>query len=173
MNYLIRFSLLVFFMFFVGQAQAGLFTWETTVTADNTNTGLPESTHISEPTLPACDSARNAAYVAYATSGIHVNINAPACTSAGRFEFERLVFPKEIFPWPWPWPGPWCLSCPYINFDSIHVLFPDHVERASELVKQYRIEEYNKALFELQMKFDLESFDKEMANLEMKSQLKQ
>jgi len=54
---------------------------------------------------------------------------------------------------------PRCLSCPFMNKDTIGILFPDHKFEIEELYFSYKINMYNKKFNALQKTFNLESFE--------------
>ena len=54
----------------------------------------------------------------------------------------------------------------YLVDDLIEVIYPEKFEHVRELMDDYRIDEYNNALEELNRQYDLEGFSKDMYFLE-------
>ena len=58
--------------------------------------------------------------------------------------------------------GTRCLSCPLLGQQSFKTFYPNNFVEIEQLFYQYRINEYNKQLNQLQKKFNLNGFEKDV-----------
>lgn len=148
-----------------GQASAQLAGWQATVVARDMSAGWHTRT-VSGASFSDCNSERLNAVTDFESLGYTIE-NYGSCAPRFKYSFKiPYIYILEEPELIWPFPGPVCLTCPLFTPVNIKVSYPDHAAKVSDLVSKYRIQDYNKALLELQAKFKLGEFEKEIFAIE-------
>lgn len=148
-------------LFFMHSATAELMIWRGSVTfSDGANT-IEEN--FSGPTYTACEAQRAS------RKSMHFLpfsvISETICYSNFSVGSDNLIVNEPIGYEP-PKPGPLCTSCPYFNTKLFELVYPGESERFIRLMDDYRIQEYNEALKDLNSQYDLDGFSRKMHALE-------
>ncbi|SEM97550.1 hypothetical protein [Nitrosomonas marina] len=157
------FGLLI--MLYMHNATAGSALYSAIVTAEKA--GVVDQTNITAPSFHACEIRKSDVISDYIASGFTI-LNASSCVPV-LVRLPELIIPEWKPRWPVP---PVCLSCPPWDLSILEILDPYLAEQVKELSQKYRVNEYMKALRNLQSEFDLEGFDKALEELDAQQQYK-
>ncbi len=165
-NILKIYSAAIFFLLGTQSANAGFSDWEATITAFDADSATYHHRQAYGATSSICKTGRVSIINEFQALG-YIVYESP-CTA-----IYNLPNEEKMTKWSsrLRWPRPVCLSCPFLDNLIIDRVYPDYADRVKRLKDVYQIEEYNKALLNLQSKFKLERFEKAMLEIELKQEL--